>query len=678
MSWFDGPDLVLGDQASARALGSSYLITSIIGRGSTGEVWRGTVKETGEPIAAKLLVGSLTRETEVVARFIRERAMLTRVAHPNVVTVRDLVVEGDTLAIVTDLVAGPSLREALETNGTLRPRFAVELCEQILMGLDAVHEQGLIHRDLKPENVLIERSPDGEAVARIVDFGIAQLAHGDSSNDSGDVVGSAEYIAPELLEGGNATPASDLYALGIVLYELVCGRTPFGSDLAVTVIRRQVSEPPGRPAGMPNELWKVLTALLAKDPAARPESAAAAAALIAARPAVASLPALPVADEDDPVVVEGNETIITTRRPKEPERVVVPVEEATRSRRSVMTFVLAPLLVVGLALGGLFISQADEAGATPLRSATEFPVNAGSAAVHRTLSVEGNDLQVHLVVTRAAAGTTLVEYVPSGFRAPGTAISGASHTEANRRLTFLLVGDAKTRVLDYRFRLRAPANSDAFLEGYERARVSALRSDPEPDAPDAVVDGSVAPSLRLRVNERAWLHVVGLTARNELVTETAAKGQWWSGLTWTSSSSNVADVQPAIPKADALDGRTKGQHYLVVRGVAPGRSRFTAVLAGKPIGFDVEVEVGPSSDDSQPRCEAGVAPETRLSMTVLGSHTRVADGTLLLSDGAFWIARDGKPQKIERSNLCARPSVVRGMSPNDFLGAFAVGTSTAG
>ena len=677
LSWFDGPDLVSGDQASARALGSSYLITSIIGRGSTGEVWRGTVKESGEPIAAKLLVGSLTRETEVVARFIRERAMLTRVSHPNVVTVRDLVVEGDTLAIVTDLVDGPSLRDALDRTGTLRPRFAVELCEQILMGLGAVHEQGLIHRDLKPENVLIERSPDGEAMARIVDFGIAQLAHGESGNDSGDVVGSAEYIAPELLEGGNASPASDLYALGIVLYELVCGRTPFGSELAVTVIRRQVSEPPGRPAGMPNELWKVLAALLVKDPAARPGSAAAALTLLAAaRPAVASLSALPVAEEDDPVVVgEGNETIITTRRPKEPEPVVVPSEKSPRSRRSVLTVALGALLVIALALGGLVAFKSDDAGAASLTSATEFPAKAGSAAVHRTLTVEGGELVVTLAVDQVpAAGLTLVEYLPAGYPARNARVvaKGASVTGGDRRVTLGVRAGAISRDVSYRFRLRSPETTKEFLSRYEQKRVEALQADRDVQAPDAVVDASVASTMTVRANERAWLHVTGLTARrSELVTETSSTRHWLSGISWTSSRSDIAVVQSAV--SDGGAGRDPRAQYPTVLGVAPGSARLTGLVAGREVSVVVKVEPAPPGDDARPRCETGIAPASQLTMTVLGSHTRVAEGTLLSADGAVLIAHNGKPKRVESTNLCAHASVVLGMSPKDFLGAFAVG-----
>src|SRR3954451_2314064 len=188
------PGVAPGRATDEQALGSSYMLDTVIGRGSTGEVWRGRVRETDEPIAAQVLDAALTREPEVVARFIRERALLTRVDDPHVVAVRDLVVEGDTLAIVTDLVDGPSLRAVLVEHGTVPPRFAVELGRQILLGLEAVHAQGLVHRDLKPENVLVVDPDAGDAQARSVDFGIAQLAHGESASRRGEIVGSAEYI----------------------------------------------------------------------------------------------------------------------------------------------------------------------------------------------------------------------------------------------------------------------------------------------------------------------------------------------------------------------------------------------------------------------------------------------------------------------------------------------------
>lgn len=668
MAWFDEPDLVSGDQTSARALGSSYTITSIIGRGSTGEVWRGFVTATGEPIAAKLLGESLTHETAVVARFIRERALLTRVVHRNVVSVRDLVVEGNTLAIVTDLVDGPSLRDALDRNGTFRASDAVEMCRQILLGLGAVHQRGLIHRDLKPENILLERGIDGRGVARLVDFGIAQLAHGDSDADSGDVVGSAEYIAPELLEGGTASPASDLYALGIVLYELVSGRTPFGSELAVTVIRRQVSEPPGRPAGMPPELWTVLERLLAKNPNARPESAEAAEALLSgAQSAVASLPALPVAQEHDPVVFDdGNETIITAHRPHEPKPRTVATTRSARVRPSFRIVALAIVGLAALAIGALAAFPSDPAPTVTLQSVTEYLSGRGSQTVRRTIAVDGRDVRVQLVVSNVPFdGLTLVEYVPTTFRAPGTTIrgTGLGTPDAHGRLTIAVPNEPTKSLISYYFRARGIGDSQSFLDRYEQARVAALLEDTAARSTNTVVAIAVTPEIRLRANERAWLHVTGVTAREgELVSETTEKLLGWSNsLRWQSSHPSVAFADTATSD----NGGASGRRYPVVHGVAPGRTRLTTRVAGHTLGFDVEVL--PSHGDSPSPCEAGTSPQSQLAITELGDGVQIAEGTVIPHSGTWSIVRSGKPTPIDRASLCSRFSASAETTANTWL-----------
>jgi hypothetical protein len=253
-------------------LGSRYLLHELLGRGAMGQVFRGTVRGSGAAVAVKVLKPELISDTEVVARFFQERSILTSIDHPNVAKVLDLVVEGDTLGIVMELVEGQDLRRYLPACGTLPPAEAVRLVCQLLQGLAAVHAGGVVHRDVKPENVLVS-TIRGQLSLKLTDFGVSRLSYGASLTKMTSLIGTPEYMAPELADHDSATPAADLYSAGIVLYEMLAGRTPFEGGHPLAVLRRQVEQPPPPIPGVPAELWAQLELLLAKDPRSRPGSA---------------------------------------------------------------------------------------------------------------------------------------------------------------------------------------------------------------------------------------------------------------------------------------------------------------------------------------------------------------------------------------------------------------------
>ncbi len=248
-------------------------------------------------MAVKILRAELTSDPDVVARFVQERSILVDLAHPNLVGVRDLVVEGETLAIVMDLVEGSDLRAVLRQRPTLPPAEGVARISDVLQGLTAVHAAGIVHRDLKPENILVDSSKPDEVRARITDFGIARIAHGPSLTRLSGLIGTPEYMAPELAEREQATPKADLYSAGIILYEVLGGRTPFAGGHPVAVLRRHLEEDVPPLEGLPDPLWGLIARLLEKDPEARPTSAAEVADELATLPGeLAGLPALaPVA-----------------------------------------------------------------------------------------------------------------------------------------------------------------------------------------------------------------------------------------------------------------------------------------------------------------------------------------------------------------------------------------------
>jgi len=274
-----------------RPLGSSYVLQDVIGRGAMGQVWRGR-DAVGHQLAFKVLRPELTEDPNVVQRFVQERSILTSIRHPNVVSIRDLVVEGDTLAIVMDLVEGGDLRGMLSGPRTLPPARVAELGAGIAAGLAAVHDAGVIHRDVKPENVLVDAS-SSPGRPRLTDFGIAKYVAQDGARRASTMlVGTPQYIAPELIDGNEPTSATDLYALGIMLYELACGVTPFAGGSTMAVLRNHAERLPGRPPGVPDSLWDLISWLLGKHAASRPQSASQVATLLDALvPELAGLPA---------------------------------------------------------------------------------------------------------------------------------------------------------------------------------------------------------------------------------------------------------------------------------------------------------------------------------------------------------------------------------------------------
>ncbi len=278
-----------------RSLGSRYVLHEALGRGAMGEVFRGTVRESGAPVAVKVLKAELMSDREIVGRFVQERSILMSISDPSVVRVTDLVVEGETLGIVMELVAGGDLRDYLGRERTLAPATALRLFRQLLAGLAAVHAAGILHRDIKPENLLLDFRGEQPGV-KLTDFGIARLSYGASPTKMTALIGTPEYMAPEIAEYGNATPASDLYSAGIVLYEMLAGRTPFGGGPPLAVLRRHAEQPLPPIPLLPARSWAYLESLLAKDPAARPRSAAQAAELLVTlEPELAGLRALPPA-----------------------------------------------------------------------------------------------------------------------------------------------------------------------------------------------------------------------------------------------------------------------------------------------------------------------------------------------------------------------------------------------
>lgn len=277
---------------SGRCVGSSYILIRPIGHGATGTVWRGVDRATGESVAVKLLHESLLRQPKLVTRFVQERTILLMLRHRNVVRVRDLFSVGETLGLVMDLVPGGSLRDYFREHPTLTPGEAARLGAQVAAALAEAHGLGIVHRDLKPDNILLHRE-DGRLDIRLTDFGIARVLNTPSLTTTNAVVGTPHYMAPEAFHSSSTSPAADVYALGVLLYEMVSGRPPYDSDTVTDLMQLHLQGGPERRPGIPDPLWDLIAGCLEQKPRLRPDAGELVVDLGAVARALADAPALP-------------------------------------------------------------------------------------------------------------------------------------------------------------------------------------------------------------------------------------------------------------------------------------------------------------------------------------------------------------------------------------------------
>lgn len=277
-------DLGASDGRSGELIAGRYRLIERIGEGAMGAVYLARHEGLQRQVAVKFLQEELTGNREIAARFAREAVAAARLQHPNVISVYDS--GADELGrcyLVMEYVGAESLRTVMEREGAIPRERALPLLRQIAAALDHAHSLGIVHRDIKPENVLVLQS-DGVETVKVIDFGIAKvfLPEGPSSpglTRSGIVLGTPEYMAPEQAAGAEVDQRADIYALGVIAYEMLVGRRPFDSDdvMALLMAHLNASPPPpskARPElGFGPEVDEALARALAKSPAARPQRA---------------------------------------------------------------------------------------------------------------------------------------------------------------------------------------------------------------------------------------------------------------------------------------------------------------------------------------------------------------------------------------------------------------------
>jgi serine/threonine protein kinase len=249
-----------------------YKVEAVLGVGGMGRVYKATDRD-GQEVALKLVKADLARDHTFRRRFDREASIAQRVSHPHVVPVLDKGEEDGIPYLTQQFIRGGSLADKIEKEGPLDLETAVQICLKVAGGLDALHADGLVHRDVKPGNILLDEA----GVPYITDFGLAKDSQGSLLTRPGQAVGSLDYMAPEQIRGETVSGVTDVYALGCVMVECICGAPPFADRQGMRVLWAHLQDQPPNPcakrADLPAEVAETVLRALAKEPAERPPTA---------------------------------------------------------------------------------------------------------------------------------------------------------------------------------------------------------------------------------------------------------------------------------------------------------------------------------------------------------------------------------------------------------------------
>jgi eukaryotic-like serine/threonine-protein kinase len=401
-----------------------YRVLKRLGSGGMADVYCAEDTQLGRRVALKLLYRRFAEDAEFVERFRREASSAAGLQHPNIVGVFDRGEWDGTYYIAMEFLDGRTLKQLVTEHGAMPPDLAIDITLQVLRAARSAHKRGVVHRDIKPHNVML----DDEGRAKVTDFGIARAGASDMTQ-TGSIMGTAQYLSPEQAHGEPVSPRSDLYSIGVMLYELVTGRVPFDGESAVTIALKHVSERPLPPAqvnpAVPPALDAVVMRALEKDPARRfADADEFAAALEAARaqPTVVAL-------EDHPMAGEP----------------FVALEEEDRRAGRWWLWLLALLALAALAVGAYLLLVPEKAPVPDV-------VGSRSAVASQRLQNAGFEVNIETVISdsvprdrvatqrpqpgeEAAEGSTVTIIVSGG---PGEAtvpgVTGLRRPVAERRL----------------------------------------------------------------------------------------------------------------------------------------------------------------------------------------------------------------------------------------------------
>ncbi|GGW83956.1 serine/threonine protein kinase [Streptomyces lomondensis] len=376
-----------------QVLDGRYRIDARIAVGGMATVYRAVDTRLDRVLALKVMHPSLAVDASFVERFIREAKSVARLAHPNVVQVFDQGTDGSYVYLAMEYVAGCTLRDVLRERGALQPRAALDILEPVLAALGAAHRAGFVHRDMKPENVLI--GDDGRV--KVADFGLVRAVD-TVTNTTGTVLGTVSYLAPEQIENGTADPRVDVYACGVMLYEMLTGDKPHDGDSPAVILYKHLHEdvPPPSAAvpGLAYELDEMVASATARTPEIRPYDAVALLAQVRdgrSRLSADQLDVVPpqalTAEHDNaddrtsvipralttprPLPVNEDDEAVLNRTSRFRSPPPPPSRRRPGSRRRPVAIVVAVLLVLGLGTGVWYINSGQFTEVPPLLAKTQ-------------------------------------------------------------------------------------------------------------------------------------------------------------------------------------------------------------------------------------------------------------------------------------------------------------------
>ncbi|GHJ43787.1 hypothetical protein Cs7R123_11290 [Catellatospora sp. TT07R-123] len=542
-------------------LAGRYRLDQRVGSGGMGEVWRAVDLVLGRTVAVKCLLHGSPEELSFVSRFRAEARIMATISHPGVVEVYDF---GDDPAagvyLVMKFIEGESLAQALGRVGRLNPAATMRLVAEAADALHAAHEKGVTHRDVKPGNLLLRT--DGSTL--VTDFGIARSTDGTGHTATGSLVGTAGYIAPERAMGHPATPASDVYALGIVAYRCLAGQVPFPGDSVVEIAMRHVhDEPPPLPADVPPGVRALVARAMAKDPALRWPSGAVLAhearrVSLRPEPVTVAVPTRPEPTSAVPTRPQGTVPVPTrdhqvVRRRRRRSRALVP---------ALVAVVLVAAAAIGIGLSGSDPERPQSLGespaastaspatsavavqASPVAAATPSPgvptavpsagvpsLKAGAGAATTSLTAPGN-----LTATPISASTIRLRWSDRSTGEKGfTVIDGAtSHDVGANVTTFDWTGLAPSAYTCFKVRAFDASGVSAYHPAAQGEWVCAVSLDGSgPTAPTGLTAAAVdSGTVHLEwvdnsADEAGFTVINGSTSRNVGAGTTSYD---WSGL----------------------------------------------------------------------------------------------------------------------------------------------------
>ncbi|MGQ4490955.1 Stk1 family PASTA domain-containing Ser/Thr kinase [Streptomyces sp. 372A] len=635
-------DTTLQDPLVGQLLDGRYRVDARIAVGGMATVYRAMDMRLDRVLALKVMHPALATDASFVERFIREAKSVAHLAHPNVVGVFDQGAQGQYVYLAMEYVAGCTLRDVLTERGALRPRAALDILESVLAALGAAHRAGFVHRDMKPENVLI--GDDGRV--KVADFGLVRAVDA-VTNTSGTILGTVSYLAPEQIEHGTADTRADVYACGVVLYEMLTGDKPRDGESPAQVIYQHLHEdvPPPSAAvpGLAPELDALVASATARDPEARPFDAV---ELLAgarrARAALtdAQLDAVPPQARPEPGpegAAEGSDartTVIPRVLPKDlgtahhTSRLEMPPPAPPLPpgrtgplggpRRGLIAAVLAVLLVLGVGSGVWYINSGQFTKVPSLLGQTEKA--AGKRLSDAGLELKGVKRDFSDTVDR---GKVISSDPESGARIRG---NGSVSLVVSRGPEIVDVPDlAGVRLSDAKERLKKAGLLPGIVTKEFNDDVAAgevVRTDPEAGTgrhPDSAVAFVVSKGSPVEVPDVTGLSVDDAT---DALADEGLKVKVKPGRVHSPEVEGDVAVQSPEEGAEAAEGDT-----------------VTVTVSAGPRMIDVPDVVGKDADDARDELEAA------------GFEVKVDHGFLSFSDKVSSQSVDGGDRAPEGSTI---------------------------